>query len=108
MGFLAINQHILLYYNLYGGDGDGDGADGGGGGDGIGGDCNDGDGGGGDDGDGCQYSVCLGLTGCLQGCDVFVPSDILHVQPPVLDLLSHCCQHAGPQSLLAPLASQTL
>ncbi len=23
VGFLAINQHMLLYYNLYGGDGDG-------------------------------------------------------------------------------------
>ena len=32
VGFLAINQHILLYYNLYGGDGDG--ADGDGDGDG--------------------------------------------------------------------------
>ena len=29
----TINQHILLYYNLYGGDGDGDGADGDGDGD---------------------------------------------------------------------------
>ena len=30
----TINQHILLYYNLFGGDGDGDGADGDGDGDG--------------------------------------------------------------------------
>ena len=48
----------------------------------------------------------VGLTGCLQGGDVFVPSDFLHVQPAILDLLSHCCQHVGPQSLLVPCFSE--
>ena len=35
-----------------------------------------------------------------QGGHVSLPCHILHVQPALLDILSDCCQHAGPQSIL--------